>query len=127
MQVFQVGAARFLRFSHMFIVAFILVGPFLPWAAALHIHAVFVPIVVLQWALNQNRCVLTQLEHRLRRSPAPEAEIKKEDEDAFVKSLLKICFKNLPSDFAIRIGVWTITWSCWMVTVLRLWSAHGRT
>lgn len=54
------------RLFHAGVVAFVLVGPLLPSRRAWEVHAALVPCIIAHWAANNNECVLSQLEARLR-------------------------------------------------------------
>lgn len=56
-----------LCFHHHFVVMiYIVTGWLIPWWPALVFYAVFLPAVAIQWWVNQNSCVLNNLESLLR-------------------------------------------------------------
>ena len=109
--------AFLLRFLHIFITLFILVGCFSPWPKLLWIHLFFVPLVLLHWGLNRNRCFLTDWEYRLKGISPQDVK----HDDGFVRSLLEMFIKNVPSPKVLRVIIRSVTVSCWVITVARLW------
>jgi len=110
------GLAFLMRISHTFILTFVVMGCLFPQRSILVTHVIFIPLMVLQWVLNKDRCVLTQWEHRLRNAPASE----REEEDGFVKSLGRLCVRDLPSDKTVKQIIWSVTWTSWFISVARL-------
>jgi hypothetical protein len=110
--------ALFLRGTHIGIVFFVLFGFLSPWPIVLKVHAVFVPLMILQWKLNQGMCALTNFEHWLKREPA--AKPSQDSEDQFIKSLLRYFKDPPPSDQFIEKGIHAFSWTCWLFSIFRL-------
>ena len=105
-----------LRALHIFILLFVLFGWAFPSLVVLWAHLVFVPIMIVQWKVNSGNCLLTDLEnYLLKNKPKPV-----HTEEGFVKKILKIFFKKLPSDKAIEIGIYVVTVLAWLGTLYRI-------
>lgn len=57
---------QFCFYLHFAIMLFIVLGWLAPWHAALAFYLVFVPAVFLSWQVNQDSCVLNNIEGWLR-------------------------------------------------------------
>lgn len=55
-----------IRFLHVAFVAFVVLAPFSNDPRALVLHVLMLPLVWVHWVLNDDSCVLTILEQRLR-------------------------------------------------------------
>jgi uncharacterized protein with PQ loop repeat len=107
---------RFLRILHIGIVFFVIFGCLFDSRTVLKLHVLFVPLMILHWKTNNGRCFLTNLEYRLKGVPLNSIET----EDGFIKSLLKYFMKTLPSDIAIRRGIYVVALACWLQSLCRL-------
>lgn len=99
-----------LKLLHLGFVFFVLLGWLVPVRSILLLHLATVPLMILQWRLNRGTCVLTNLE-RLIQGKAAYAE---EAQGQFIKQLLKTCYSELPSDSAIRRGLYLLVVLVWL-------------
>ena len=77
----RILTAKMVYFTHIASILFLVFGCLLPlgW---LKIHLIALPVVMVQWWVNSDRCVLTQLQYWL------EGEtVQKGEEGAFIKVL----------------------------------------
>ena len=58
-----------LKSLHLTFLIFIILGQFSPNLLFCKIHLVLIPLMVLQWQLNQGTCILTNLENALQEIP----------------------------------------------------------
>jgi hypothetical protein len=81
------GLGRFCFWLHVFVLLFIVAGWLLPLRGALIAYVMFLPAVMLHWKLNQDACVLNNIESWLRhgRWRAPE---KNAEEGAWLRTLI---------------------------------------
>ncbi|MGH6870235.1 MAG: hypothetical protein ACREHE_01910 [Rhizomicrobium sp.] len=56
----------FCFYFHFLMMGYIVSGWAAPWRGALYFYIVFLPLVIGQWQLNKNTCVLNNLESLLR-------------------------------------------------------------
>lgn len=74
------------RSLHHGILLFVVFGWLFPQHEILIAHMLAIPLVILQWKLNQGHCVLTVLENRLL------AKSEQKESEGFVKNLLSRAF-----------------------------------
>ncbi|MCB0331865.1 MAG: DUF2784 family protein [Bdellovibrionales bacterium] len=106
----------FIRALHYLIVAFNLFAWLCSDSLVLKIHLWFIPLMILQWKLNRNACVLTNLEQVLLGKPARGQE----EESQFIKSMLAHCLRSLPSDEVIEKGTYIILAVVWGLSFMHL-------
>jgi len=106
----------FIRALHYLLVGFNLLAWVIPSVLVLKIHLWFIPLMIVQWRLNRNTCVLSNLEQLLLGRPAYGAE----GEGQFIKSLLDRCFNNLPSDRVIEGGTYVLLVIVWLLSFAHL-------
>jgi len=79
---------QFCFWLHVAVLAFIAAGWALPWRGALLAYLIALPLVVAHWRINQDACVLNNLENLLRhgrwRAPEHNAE-----EGAWLRTLVR--------------------------------------
>ena len=105
-----------LKAFHLLTLIFTVFGWLVPIPLAWKIHLVLVPLTIGQWWLNEGTCILTNLENWLR----GEVPDKSEQQGQFIKSLLGLCCQPLPSDRTIKIGIYGVMGTAWMLSALQL-------
>lgn len=58
---------KLITLLHIFFVIFMVVTPFMSSNYFLLLHAIFVPFLIFHWICNDNTCVLTVIEKKLRK------------------------------------------------------------
>lgn len=79
-----------IRATHYAVLLFIVLGWIFVKKEILVIHMVMIPLVILQWKINNGRCLLTDLEHYLVPAVPEESE---EQSEGFVARILKTVLK----------------------------------
>jgi len=104
-----------IRTAHFLALLFIVFG-WLSWSKTfLLMHIIFVPIVIVQWVLNDGTCFLTNLENFiLAKEINP-----KEEQGQFIKLLLSRCFNPLPSDQKIKFTIYAVMWTSCGISLSR--------
>jgi hypothetical protein len=69
-------------------------------------HLVFIPLLILQWKLNNGRCLLTDLEYLLQNKPLKPAD--GDNSNGFVKNILTQLCKQTPSDRQVMLLMYII-------------------
>jgi hypothetical protein len=111
---------RFINIAHWAILLFVLTAWLWPWQAAWWTHVLFVPIMILHWRTNRNRCFLSQLEERFRtKGTAAVADVEVQ-ESHFIRSVIKKIFGVEPSDSALEWINYAVMASAWAASVFRL-------
>ncbi len=108
--------ARGIKYLHLVIVFIATWGWALPWPQSWWITFVLVPVIKLHWKTNDNICVLTTLENKYRGYNNAGLH----DQEWFIKRLLSVFVKKLPSDNQIWLGMNIIMWTSWLFASLRL-------
>jgi hypothetical protein len=82
------GLGNFCFILHLVILALIMLGWSAPWRGVLIFYLIFIPATVLHWKLNNDACILNNLENRLRFGVwrAPE---RNPEEGAWLRTLIK--------------------------------------
>lgn len=114
--------AKAIHYVHWLIVAFVLTAWAWPWSEVLWVHALFVPLMIVHWRTNRNRCILTQLELRFQDPNAIEAagSTVEAEERQFVKVMFKKVFGRAPSSAATNTMSYSLALTAWLLTVIRL-------
>jgi hypothetical protein len=112
----------FCIFIHKLIVFFLLFGWLLP-IKYIHLHIIAVPIILVHWQLNNNKCIVTEIEHYLRcevdnlpyelAENSPDVNTHVDNRDDFVLKLLKqlnINFNSKTIKKYVIVGL-MISWS----------------
>ena len=76
-------AAKFVRFSHLLIMLFLMLGWALPWSLAWIFHAILTPLTRLHWRFNQRTCIFTTWEHKILQND----HVEDHEEGWFVKEI----------------------------------------
>ena len=97
-------AIRLIKWVHLAVLVFVLFGWALPGPTVWLVHGIFVPIMIVQWWVNDGTCILTNLENWV----AGKKKEKDEEQGQFVKGLLSKCFDPLPSDEKIKVGLYGV-------------------
>lgn len=56
-----------ITFAHVVFVFFVILVPFIGSNYLLLLHSIFIPFIILHWICNDNTCVLTVVEKKLRK------------------------------------------------------------
>ncbi|MCB0337815.1 MAG: DUF2784 family protein [Bdellovibrionales bacterium] len=108
-----------LRLLHFLVLLFIVGGCLYPSVLVWQVHLIFVPLVIIQWFINKDRCVFTNLEIWLRKRANMDPMIAAEP-GIFIKSVLSICLTPLPEEKVILwITYGSMILSC-SISMLRL-------
>lgn len=108
---------KFIKFLHLAITVFLIIGWLLPGNITHWIHLVAVPLTMLQWRLNAGTCILTNVEEHLNDAPKE----KDEQQGQFIKGLLGKCMTELPPDTVIKKYLYGILWVSWGLSGIRLY------
>ena len=76
--------AKCIRFTHLLIMIFIMIGWALPWLVAWWVHVILTPLTRLHWRFNQRSCIFTTWENRVLQNE----HIEDHEEGWFVKEMV---------------------------------------
>lgn len=116
---------KFITLLHTLFVLFVVVTPFIDSNYFLFLHLMIVPFVMFHWVLNDNTCVLTIIERKLRKdlnsnNSEDETDDNSIDEDCITCKLIEPVYdfrKNYDTFSNIIYGITTILW---LITVAKL-------
>jgi hypothetical protein len=101
--------AKVVKYSHFSLGIFIVFGFLIP-KKYLIFHIVFWPLLVIHWKTNNNKCVLTQVEHFLN-------DTKETNDEPFILKHVKNFGFNVTEKFVDKMMfmIFTIPWlfTCW--------------
>jgi hypothetical protein len=101
---------KIITLIHVLFVLFVVVTPFTNSNYFLFIHAIFIPFLIIHWIFNDNTCILTIIERKIRK----EIYGKSDDDDCITCRLIEPVY-----DFRKNYKTFTIL--IYVVTIL-LWS-----
>lgn len=105
-------------YHHIAMMVYILSGWIVPWHPALIFYLVFVPSVIGQWRLNQNTCVLNNIESLLRtgkwRNP------KNREEGAWLHTTITTATGIPITKFQLDIIMYSVMASLWGLALCHL-------
>ncbi len=109
---------------HLLLTIFMITVWMIPWKWAAWVGIFFLPLVVLHWKTNRNRCVLTLLEQRLREGNLSKL-LPKAQEQLFIRELLRQIFGVNWSPEVVNGIIYFILVFVWMICFCRiLFSFH---
>lgn len=114
---------KFIQYTHWAVLLFVLTAWFYPWAPALWLHVVFVPLMILHWRTNRNRCFLSQLEEKYKvpHEASVHQRVKRDaHESQFIKHVWAKIFRKTPTDRVLNKAIYGIVGLVWAISVARL-------
>lgn len=108
---------KVITFLHFLLILFVVGVPFVDSNYLLLVHSIFVPFMIVHWICNDNTCVLTLIERKLRKELYNQEP--SEDDCITCKLINPIYdFKKNNNDFSNVI--YTITFLLFFISFLRL-------
>tara|TARA_Y100000588_G_C13955826_1_gene796490 strand:- start:163 stop:516 length:354 start_codon:yes stop_codon:yes gene_type:complete len=109
-------AAKCVRFSHLVVMLFLMLGWALPWPVAWWIHAILTPLTRLHWRFNQRTCIFTTWEHRLLQNTHHEEH----EEGWFVKEVTEAITGWRPPTQLTRNVMFVWMWATTLISIIRI-------
>ena len=100
---------------HLVVVVFVVFGWVLPFKSSLIVHLWVVPLMIVQWLLNDGTCVLTNIENII----TGEQKARSEQQGQFIKRLLSFCYDPIPEHKSIKIGLYILLAFSWSLSFWR--------
>ena len=110
---------KIVSFIHIIYILFVVATPFTTSTYFLLLHAVTVPFMIAHWLCNDNTCVLTIIERKLRGM-----EKDKDDNDCFTCKLIEPVYdfnKNYKTFSAL---IYVLVVSLWLVSAGKLYCGY---
>ena len=110
--------AEIVKWFHVGIVIYTGIGWIFPWTITLQFFLILVPVMKLHWMTNNDICIFTTLENKLRRNPNAGTS----DQEGFIYRLSKIIFgKYSPSEEFVTTFSEYFMYVGWVIAALRLY------
>lgn len=110
-----------IQLLHFIFVLFVLLVPLTNSNYLLFLHSIFIPFLILHWICNDNTCVLTIIERKLRK------DIYKEDyveEDCLTCQLIEPVYDFKKNYQGFTNIIYAITISLWVISAIKLYSKY---
>jgi hypothetical protein len=110
--------AGVVRAVHLLVVLIVIISPFYAEQLSLTTYVIMVPFLVLHWLSNNNVCVLTLMERKLRKTAGQ--ELNGDDNELFLGSIISPVYDvhNIFPDLSKTIYIGTLL--LWLLAVSRL-------
>lgn len=107
---------------HIIVICFVVLVPFLGNSYFLLMHAILVPFIILHWILNDDTCVLSTLETKIREKM--NGGIKVDRNECFTCQLIDPIYKFNFDNNTYSTLIYVITIALWLVSVGKLYSGY---
>lgn len=108
---------KFITLLHVLFVIFVVVTPFVNSNYFLFIHSIFIPFLILHWICNDNTCVLTIIERKLRKEINKTDDV---DDDCITCKLIEPVYDFRKNYKTFTILIYGITLLLWSISAGRL-------
>jgi hypothetical protein len=108
-----------IRALHFSIIALVVSVPFIGRGLLLRTYLVLVGAMIAQWTLNDNRCVLTQVEIRLQNHIYGSGKHLEKTRD-LIERMLRACYNNFNSPKISNIVAYVGATALWVVSASRV-------
>jgi len=105
---------------HILFVAFIVITPFTKHTQMLLLHFIIVPFVMLHWYTNNNTCVLTLMERKIKEKN----NIKFDPNDCFTCKIIHPIYDFKKNYKQRSMFIYLITIILWLLTVRALYKKY---
>ena len=108
---------KFITLLHILFVLFVVVTPFTNSTYLLFLHFIFVPFMMLHWVLNDNTCILTIIEKKLKKEIYGEVD----EEDCITCKLIEPVYDFRKNYSTFSTIIYTITFLLWLISAGKLY------
>ena len=113
---------KIITLLHIFFVIFVVVTPFLNSNYFLFIHAIFIPFLILHWICNDNTCVLTIIERKLRKQISGDKYV---EEDCITCKLIEPVYDFRKNYKTFSIIIYTMAILLWLISTGKLYYRYN--
>jgi|SaaInlStandDraft_3_1057020.scaffolds.fasta_scaffold41836_1 hypothetical protein len=112
---------QLINIIHVLFIFFVLIIPFTGNNSMLFIHSITIPFMVFHWILNTNKCALSELEKKIRKSSSINSdEIK--DEDCFTCRIINPIYDFKKNNVDMDKLLYLITLFVWLWGLIKLFN-----
>ena len=104
---------KFITLLHIFFILFVIITPFLSSNYLLLLYTLTIPFLILHWLCNDNTCVLTIVERKLRGK-------ERDDKDCFTCRLIEPVYDFNKNYETFSTATYIIVISLWLLSTAKL-------
>lgn len=112
---------KIITLLHVLFVIFVVVTPFVNSNYFLFIHTIFIPFLILHWICNDNTCVLTIIERKLRK----EIYGKVDEDDCITCRLIEPVYDFRKNYGTFTIIIYALTIMLWLISSGKLYYKYS--
>lgn len=111
---------KLITLLHVILVIFVIVTPFFNSTYFLFIYAIFIPFLLLHWICNDNTCILTIIERKLRK----EIYGTYDENDCITCRLIEPVYDFRKNYKTYSVIIYTTTIILWLISVGKLYMKY---
>lgn len=105
---------KIITFAHVLFVLFVILVPFIGNNYFLLLHSIFIPFIILHWICNDNTCVLTVIEKKLRK------DLNKDEGDCITCQLIEPVYDFRKNYTKFSVIIYLIAIFLWCISAGKL-------
>ena len=106
---------------HILYILFIVITPFTNYNYMLLLHCIVVPFMMLHWVVNDNTCVLTMIEKKMRFHVYGTVPLNNE---CYMSRLIEPVYDFKKNYQTFSVSIYAIVIMLWLISVYRLYSKY---
>lgn len=111
-----------ISFLHILFILFVVITPFINSNYFLFLHAIFIPFLIFHWIINDNTCVLTMIERKLRKEIYGTETT---EDDCITCKLIEPVYDFRSNYSGFSTIIYSITIGLWLISMCRLYSKYS--
>lgn len=107
-----------IMFIHFLVVCFVVLAPFTNNNYLLLLHVVIVPFIMAHWVINDNTCILTLIEHEIRKKISGGAPV--DINESFTARLINPVYDFKANNENCSSMIYGVTTCLWLISILTI-------
>lgn len=112
---------KLITILHIIFILFVIITPFTSSNYFLLIHTIFIPFLIFHWVLNDNTCILTIIEKKLRKDITGKDNV---DDDCFTCKLVEPVYDFRKNYAAFTVIIYASVLLLWSISAYKLYSKY---
>lgn len=112
---------KIITLIHILFIIFVVVTPFTNSNYFLFIHAIFIPFLIIHWICNDNTCILTIIERKIRK----EVYGKYDEDDCITCRLIEPVYDFRKNYKTFTIIIYVVTILLWSLSIGKLFGKYN--